>query len=359
MNFEHDAVLVRAGETLLDFLAVRKGEDVLITVDTALDPAVSTSIFGIAERLGAHPSILVIPQLPFQGTLADPYTSRTLSQATKSCDVWIDLTFPYLAGSSVHDHAMAAKSVRYILGGDMRRDNFRRLFGLVDMDQYYEAQSEFDRIFTASIGQTVHITNRLGTDLRFKLDKTSLTKPRRATGPGMYLVPGTCSVAPDIKTVTGTVVVSSSFHEFYEALPSPITLKVNGKISELSGGGHSRVPLNRAMLRAGGGEYGSIIHFSHGLHPAARVTGKCFIEDMRAHGCNAVGLGIPWWEPGGGENHPDVILTEQSLWIEDRAIVRDGIVVGPASLVALADKLGPLTSVTQENTLGAYPKAAQ
>jgi hypothetical protein len=137
------------------------------------------------------------------------------------------------------------------------------------------------------------------------------------------------------------VVVTSSFHEFYEPLAAPITLKVKGKISELTGGGPSREPLHRAMLRAGGGEYGSIIHFTHGLHPAARITGKCFIEDMRTMGSNAVGLGIPWWEPGGGENHPDTVLTEQSVWIEDQQIIRDGAIVGPPGLAERASKLAP------------------
>ena len=96
------------------------------------------------------------------------------------------------------------------------------------------------------------------------------------------------------------------------------------------------------MLRAGGGEYGSIIHFTHGLHPAARLTGKCFIEDMRTIGSNAVGLGIPWWEPGGGENHPDTVLTEQSVWIDDRQIIRDGAIVSPPQLAELAAKLAPV-----------------
>jgi 2,5-dihydroxypyridine 5,6-dioxygenase len=337
-----DTTLIRAAETLLDFMTVRGGEDVLITTDPGTDQAVSGVIFAMAERLGAHPSIVVTPKLPFQGTLADPYISRTLAQAVLHCDVWIDLTFPYLAGSHVQDQAMATKKVRYILGGDMNRDSFRRMFGMVDLDQYHEAQSEFDKVFTAAIDKQIRITTRLGTDVTFKLGKSSFVKPRRAQNPGMYLVPGSCSIAPKIETVRGTVVVTSSFHEFYEALPAPITLKVNGKISEVSGGGPSREPLHRAMLRAGGGEYGSIIHFTHGLHPAARLTGKCFIEDMRTIGSNAVGLGIPWWEPGGGENHLDTVLTEQSVWIDDRQIIRDGAIVSPPQLAELAAKLAPV-----------------
>lgn len=333
--------LIRAAETLLDFLSVRPAEDVLITGDTGTDQLVTSTIFAIAEKLGAHPTILTSPRLPFQGTLADPYISRTLSKASKSCDVWIDLTFPYMAGSHVHDEAMGTKQVRYILGGDMASDNFSRLFGQVDLDQYFDAQNEFDRVFVGAVDKKVRITTPLGTDVSFTLGKSGFSKPRRAINPGMYLVPGSCSIAPKIETVTGTVVVTSSFHEFYEPLATPITLKINGKISELTGGGPSRDPLNRAMLRAGGGEYGSIIHFTHGLHPTARMTGKCFIEDMRSMGSNAVGLGIPWWEPGGGENHPDTVLTEQSLWIEKKQIIRDGTIVDPPALAERAAKLAP------------------
>lgn len=358
MSPESDAILIRAVETLLDFLSVRAGEDVLITTDVSTDTAVSGAILAGAERLGAHPSVFVAPKLPFQGRLADSYISRTLAQSTKHCDVWVDLTFPYMAGSHVHDEAMGTKRVRYLLGGDMGRDNFRRLFGLVDLDQYFEAQGEFDTLFGGSIGKTVRITTPLGTDVTFKLGKTGFTKPRRATAPGMYLVPGTCSVAPQIETVTGKVVVIASFHEYYESLPAPVTLTVNGKISGLSGGGPSRAPLNRAMLRAGGGEYGSIIHFSHGLHPVARMTGRCFIEDMRSFGSNAVGLGIPWWEPGGGENHPDAILTEQSVWIEDQQIVRGGLIVAPPPLAKAAERLAPLI-VVPRNDRGVPSQAAQ
>jgi hypothetical protein len=100
--------------------------------------------------------------------------------------------------------------------------------------------------------------------------------------------------------------------------------------------------MDRALKRAGGGEYGYIIHFTHGIHPAARATGKSFIEDMRVTGNDAVGMGLPWWIPGGGENHPDAILFQQSIWIDGNKIVEDGAIVGPPPLAKLADELRPL-----------------
>ncbi len=334
--------LVRAAETLVtDFMCVKKGEEVLITADTDTDTAVVWAVAAVAEGLGAKPTISTAPRLPFQGKLADPYISRVQAEATRACDVWIDLAFPYYAGSHVQDEAMKTDRVRYLLGGDMRSDSFERLFGGVDFDQYFDAQYAFDELFSASIGKRCRITTKLGTDVSFLLDKTGLNKPRGALKPGMYLVPGTCSIAPKIETVRGSVVVTRSFHEFYESLDSPATLEVNGRISKVTGGGASRPPLERAMLRAGGGEFGSIIHFAHGLHPAARLTGTSFIEDIRAVGSNAVGLGIPWWEPGGGENHPDAVLTEHSLWVDDEQIIRDGMIVAPRKLADKAARLAP------------------
>ena len=87
--------------------------------------------------------------------------------------------------------------------------------------------------------------------------------------------------------------------------------------------------LERSLRRASGEGLGYIIHFTCGIHPAARYTGTCFLEDQRVLGYNAVGLGLPFWMPGGGENHPDAVLSKQSLWLDGEQIVKDGIIVGP------------------------------
>jgi hypothetical protein len=332
--------VLRAAEVLLgDLMRVRRAEQVLITADSATDTQVSQAVFAAAARLGARAMVSTGPQLPFQGQLADPYISPAQALLVKSCDVWVDLTFPYFAGSHAHDEAMKTQRVRYMLGGDMDAGAFCRLFGEVDFDRYYAMQHEFDRVFTE--GKKCRITTPLGTDVSFLLGKSGIAKPRHADKPGMYVVPGTCSIPPDVKTVKGQIVVTHSFHEFYERLPSPVTLSVDGPIRKVTGGGASRPPLERALLRAGGGKYGSIIHFAQGMNPAARLTGDCFIEDIRAVGSNAVGLGIPWWEPGGGENHPDAVLTEQTVSVDGERVIEDGLIVGPAPLAQAAAALVP------------------
>jgi hypothetical protein len=57
-------------------------------------------------------------------------------------------------------------------------------------------------------------------------------------------------------------------------------------------------------------------------------------------GSNAVGMGLPWWIPGGGENHPDGVLSDQSIRIGDMQLVERGAIVAP-QLLELAAALSP------------------
>ncbi len=336
--------IARAADVLVrDYMAVRGGEAVLITADTATDPALAQALMTAVARAEARGSVLTIPRLPYQGGLADPYVPPTVAGAVAGIAVWIDLTFPYLAGSHVCDEALGRGGVRYFLGGDMGCAGLARLFGAVDLDVYYAVHRAFDELTAAAVGRTIRITDRQGSDVAFTLAKPAFAKPRRADRPGLYFVPGSCTMFPDPETVRGVLKVLATFHEYYVRLPEPITLTIDGRIRDVSGGRAERVVLQRALRRAAGGgdDYGHVIHFTHGIHPAARVTGESFIEDMRAIGNNAVGLGIPFWLPGGGENHPDAVLCEQSLWIDGRKIVEDGILVAPPDLARLAERLVP------------------
>src|SRR5690606_13952548 len=104
------------------------------------------------------------------------------------------------------------------------------------------------------------------------------------------------------------------FDEYYRTLRQPIVIEAEGTIQRFSGGGaEDRLSFDRALRRASGrGGYGNFVHFTLGFHPAAMLTGRQFIEDIRLPGSNAIGMGLPWWESGGGENHPDGIVLDQS-----------------------------------------------
>lgn len=337
------AGLARAADVLVrDYMAVAPGETVVISADTDGDERVWRAVLAAALLADAKASVVLMPPLPFQGRLADPHVTAPFAAAVLASDVWIDLTFPYLAGSHLYDQAMETKRVRYLLGGDMSAGGLERLFGRVDLDRYYAVHSAFDALVNEAIGREVRITCAAGTDVRFRLGKRGFEKPRRADRPGAVLVPGSCTMFPEVETVQGRIQVGAVFHEYFTALSQPMVLEIDGRIRRLTGGGAERPVAERALRRAAGGEYGYIIHFTHGIHPAARATGGSFIEDMRTRGNDAIGMGLPWWVPGGGENHPDAILTMQTIDLDGSRIVEDGAIVGPPHLARLAEDLVPL-----------------
>ncbi len=333
--------LARAANVLVkDFLAVEEGESVVITTDTAGDRMVADAVLNAAVLAGAKPGIFVIPQLPFQGGLADPYISDSLVAVVSACDVWIDLAYPYVAGSHAHDEAMKTQRVRYFLGGEVPTGSMIRLFGRADLDKFFAVFERFTALLAP--GTPCHITNEAGTDVTFSLAEPPFAKRRQANSPGNYTIPGVVALWPDPESVRGQVVIEAAFHEYYTLLPEPITVEVDGRIKAISGGGNERRFMDRALKRAGGGEYGHIIHFTNGIHPVARWTGTCFVEDMRATGNNACGFGVPFWLPGGGENHPDGVIKMQSLWVDGEQVVADGTIVSPPDLAKLSDELQPL-----------------
>ncbi|MBO6947338.1 MAG: hypothetical protein JJ855_05100 [Rhodospirillales bacterium] len=323
-----------------DHFMVKGGEQVLLTADTSSDLAAAEAILSVCRALGADPVLTVIPQLPFQGKLADPYISDVVSRAALESDVWFDMTFPYMAGSDMHDAVMKQGKCRYMLLGDVDATGLDNLLGRTDLDAVFALQQAFDQLITSREGADCRVTNPAGTDVTFTLGKTVTKKSRRTSAPGAYTPLGSGIFYPVPETVKGKIVLDGVFHEFYTLLDTPMTLIVDGKIQQIADGGGQTMAMDRALRRAGGGEYGQVIHFTYGFHPTARFSGTSFIEDIRSCGSNAIGLGKPWWEPGGGENHPDAVVTNQSLWIDGEMIVGDGRIVGPQDVLVAADALG-------------------
>ena len=336
-----DPAVQRAAHLLVaDHMRVRPGEGVLITADTHSDPLIAPVLMNAAALAGARPMIATIAQLPLQGKLADPHLPDALRAAIREADCWIDLTHPYIAGSETHDQAVKAGRVRCLVAGSMDCAALARLYGGVALDTLYELQQGLDELVARSEGKECRVTDDRGTDVSFVLGKATGAKPREATKPGAtYSLPGSVVMYPDLDSVRGTIVIVAAMHDWYGPLERPLTLEVDGRIRRIREDGPDARLLDRALRRAGGGEYGHVIHFSYGLHPAARYRGTCFVEDIRAVGANAIGFGKPWWVPGGGENHPDGILLRQNLWIAGRQVLGDGLVMAPAPLAAAAQRL--------------------
>ena len=127
--------LTQAADAMIrEVLLVQSGETVLITADTASDMQTVEAIQNAARNLDTPVALLIAPQLPFQGALGDPYISDPVRAAVSNCDVWIDLAFPYMAGSQAFDAAMQNKRTRYYLAAGLNAESTVRLFGKVNLD---------------------------------------------------------------------------------------------------------------------------------------------------------------------------------------------------------------------------------
>jgi len=327
-----------------EHFAIARGESVLITVDSMTDPAVTASLGNAVMRAGGRLLTAVIPQLPFQGGLADPFLPDPLAAAAAASDVWLDFCFPYIAGSHLHDAALKAGRVRYGLLNMPAADSFARIYGQVDFGALMDFQMGLVDYLDGCAGQEAHATCPLGTDIRFTLDTVKLKRERVARSPGMHTTPGAQNLYPVDGSVRGHVVLQALFDEQYRILRKPITVVSDGAIQGLDGGSAEDMPrLERALRRAASGKsLGRMVHFTLGFHPAANFTGRYFIEDIRTPGSNAIGMGLPWWEEGGGENHPDGVILDQTLTIGGTPIVQAGRMVGPAALMSLYEKVRPL-----------------
>ena len=336
--------LARAALVLArDMMCVGEGEHVLITSDTNTDRRGVDALVNAAYSLGTKvASMTLAPPLPFQGGLANPYLPDPLVAAVQNCDVWLDLCMPYLAGSAVYDAVIKNGRTRYFLGADIGAEGMLRIFGKADLDQVFAVSDLFNAVLSESTGKQCRVTTTAGTDVAFQLADTEGLAIERATKPGGYFVPATVVVIPELESVKGTIVCETTFHEYYTPLEQPYRFEVDGKIQSVTGGGTELKVMDRALKRAGNGEYGYIVHFSCGYHPAARYTGKSFIEDQRVIGCDAVGFGLPPWVEGGGENHPDCVMREQSFWIEDEQIIDCGRIVSPPDLAKAVQDLQPV-----------------
>jgi len=334
--------LARAADALVrGQFAVQPGDSVLVTADSKTEQPLLQAVAAAVSAAGGKLLLAIGEQLPFQGGLSDPFVPDSLKAAAVESDVWLDFCFPYHAGSGANAAAMAAGRCRYGLIAIPYADSFERLYGCVDFDTMMEFNVAMAELFAGAAGETARFTCPAGTDVSFTVGELKTVRQRVSNRPGLHTVPGTQSVYPVKESVRGRIVIQALFDEYFRLLRRPISIEADGKIRSFGGGGpEDRPSFDRALRRASAdGDYGYFIHFTTGFHPGTMLSGRCFIEDIRVPGTNAIGMGLPWWEPGGGENHPDGIVLDQSFWLGDLQLVRDGEFIGPPPIRKLYEGL--------------------
>ncbi|MGC9091117.1 MAG: aminopeptidase [Fervidicoccaceae archaeon] len=340
MDFE----LMRAAYKLVrDVMKVSKGEEVVITADTASDWSVVKST-ARAVSLAEGKPVVFLHETPIGvGKAADPYLPiKTLTSVLKSADVWIEYNRNWLLYSTPYWESSALGKYRYICLVGMYADALIRMVGRVNQEVMYEFQRRLAKL-TRDV-KHMKVTNPAGMDVEFENDPNRpVLVEGEVQGPGEYMLFGQVDWAPVEESINGVIVFDGSVWppEELGLLRSPIKLYVReGRVYRIDGGYEARM-FEKWLKSFNDDNMLAVAHLSYGANPGAKLTGN-ILEDERVWGIVEWGLGSQSssfkGKLGPASSHTDGISMSPTLTGDDEKIIENGEYVHP-SLAGLASKL--------------------
>ena len=342
-----DLELSQAAYKLMhDQVKVRKGESVLITIDSKADFRVAEEIAKVSEMLGAKVMLAWHSTPKGYGALTIPYLPEPLIACADKTDVWIEMNDQWLLYSPIWDKAVNNGRTRQIMLGGLGIDRIVRCIGQVDID----AQKEFQDTLTAMTKKAikVRITNAAGTDVSFLMD------PQRPVNneiiydqPGAHFLLGQIGWAPVEESINGVIAFDGTISGGGDAelgfLTEPVIYVVEkGGIQEIQGGKQADI-LRAYYKKLDDPNMYIAAHVCYGCNPNAKLEGTT-TEDERVWGSTEWGFGHQGSNYSGGapreaKSHIDGICLECTVFLDDVKILDQGVFIEP-TLKALAAKLG-------------------
>ncbi|KPJ68373.1 leucyl aminopeptidase [candidate division WOR-1 bacterium DG_54_3] len=335
-----------AYKVVRDITAVKKGESLLITVDSAGCWIVAEELAKIAESLGAKVMVAYHSTPVGVGKVTEPYLPDSLKAAIPQTDVWLELNAQWLGYSTPYEEALVPPDrVRYLCLCGLDVERMVRFFGRLDL----KAQDEFQNkvVEVTKHARNMRITTPAGTDVSFENDpKRPVLSELWCHTPGAHFPLGQIAWAPIEESINGDIVFDCSFYAGGPAdlpnLHEPITFRVKkGLCIEISGGEEAKLARQWLDSLNDPGMYHEA-HLCYGFNPGAKPSGIC-VEDERIWGVTEWGFGhqgIQFKAAGvSAVSHLDGICLNSSVWQDGEQVLNEGKVVHP-KLVELARKLG-------------------
>jgi len=343
LNLELAAV---AYKVVCDITAVKKGESLLITVDSAGCWTVAEELAKIAESLGAKVMVAYHSTPVGVGKVVEPYLPDSLKAAIPQTDVWLELNTQWLGYSAPYEEALVPPDrVRYLCLCGLDVERMVRFFGRLDL----KAQDEFQNkvVEVTKRARKMRIATPAGTDVSFENDpKRPVLSELWCHTPGAHFPLGQIAWAPIEESINGDIVFDCSFYAGGPAdlpnLHEPITFHVKkGVCIEISGGEEAKLARQWLDSLNDPGMYHEA-HLCYGFNPSVKPSGIC-VEDERIWGVTEWGFGhqgIQFKADGvSAVSHLDGICLNSSVWQDGEQVLNEGQVVHP-ELVELARKLG-------------------
>jgi leucyl aminopeptidase (aminopeptidase T) len=315
---------------------VKRGENLLITVDSAGDFQVAEEVAKAAESLGAKVCLAWHSTPGGFGKVADNGLPSAVKGAIRDTDVWVELNDQWLMFSTPWEWAMGNGRTRYLFMGGLRTDQVVRCLSRLDVPLQRGFQDALVKRIRGA--KTMRFTTPRGTDVTFRNDPyRPVANEVSADTPGPHYLIGQIGWAPEESSINGKVVLDCSFYGGGEAdlglLKEPVELVIDkGNITEVRGGEEAGFITEWLRSFGDSGMY-TVAHVSFGFLPHAKPSGVC-TEDERTWGINMWGFGYQGPMYSGGEprvaaTHADGIGLDTSVWMDGEMIMREGVMVDP------------------------------
>ena len=327
-----------------EMFQLKVGETIIITADTESDERVVNAAARSAFSLGAKPMVIWLPAPYGVAKAADPMLPiDSLAAALCNADAWVEFNNQWLLYSTPFEIAMEKnKKLKYLCLVGMNEDMMVRIIGRVDK----KVLSEFLHKVTEMTEKAKHmrITTPSGTDLEFDNEPRHKTTcdDGDASQPGMHMLAGQICWIPKFETIKGTLVFDGSLLPPCGLLKQPIIMKIEkGRVVDIRGR-EQAMEFKAWLENFDDPNMFRLAHACYGFNPGAKLTGN-ILEDERVWGCTEWGLGYlsEIDAPSEGINaksHCDGICLNSSIWLDDKKIMDNGIVIYP-ELKKLVDKL--------------------
>jgi 2,5-dihydroxypyridine 5,6-dioxygenase len=112
---------VTAHKVLSELCELKKGETLLITIDSAAHWSLAEETAKAGEVMGAKVMVAWHSTPPGYGRAADPYLPDCLHAAIPNCDVWVEYNYQWLLYGKAWEQALSnPERVRYLFLGGQR-----------------------------------------------------------------------------------------------------------------------------------------------------------------------------------------------------------------------------------------------
>jgi leucyl aminopeptidase (aminopeptidase T) len=311
---------------------VGRGQQVLISVDSAGDMRAARATAGAVQAVGGVPTVVSYPTLP--EPMSQP--PRPLAQAVLGADVWIDFAVAYQLYSPAY-HAAVANGCIYVCLTGMDVDMMVRTIGRVS----YAPMEEMARVLyrMSQAAEVIRLTSPVGTDLRMTVDKKGdpFWEDEKHGGYAQMLG-GQSGPMAYRESFEGSLVYDGAIWPPAEIgiLRSPVRLTIEqGYATRIEGG--AEAALYDRWLRSFESPAAMLMdHACYGFNPGVRRPSGRILEDERIFGCMQFGIGATEL---GSPIHSDGVVLNPSVWFDDVQVEEAGRYVHP-DLARLCREMG-------------------